>query len=404
MSLSDVTEKVNHLGNAWEHFKRVNDERLSQIEKKGAADPLTVDQLNKINNAMDSQKSRLSRVETTLSRPQFEVKGQRFESEEEMEYKNAFSSYIRRGIDNEIANLELKALTTDTGSGSYGGYLVTPNMQRLISGNLEKNSIMRKICSVQEISTSALDVIDDDDTFGTTWAASETASVSDSTTTTMLKKTIAAHELVAQPQVTQKLIDDSAIDMEEWLAKRLAETFLEAEENAFINGTGSAQPTGILNYSHGTTSSTIEHTTSAESVDGTFTVEELLNLYYSLDEKYINKASFLTSRAMVQKIRTLKDASNDYIWQPGILAGQDDMLLGVPVYQNSFVPAPGDATKSLILGDFSQYQIVDRADVRILRDPFTSKPYVRFYTTKRVGGDVTRTEAFKVLVLGSDGA
>jgi HK97 family phage major capsid protein len=177
---------------------------------------------------------------------------------------------------------------------------------------------------------------------------------------------------------------------------------LAAEENAFINGTGSAQPTGILHYGHGTTTSTIEHITSAETVDGTFTVEELLNLYYSLNEKYINKASFLTSRAMVQKIRTLKDSNGSYIWQPGILAGQDDMLLGIPVYQNSYVPAPGDATKSLILGDFSQYQIVDRTDIRILRDPFTSKPYVRFYTTKRVGGDVVRTEAFKVLVLGSD--
>jgi len=402
MSLSDVTEQVGRLGNAWEHFKKVNDERLSQIEKKGAADPLTVDQLSKINNVMDSQKSRLSRIETALSRPQFEIKGQRFESEEEMEYKNAFSNYIRRGVDNEIANLELKALTTDTGSGSYGGYLVTPNLQRLISGNLEKHSVLRKICAIQEISTSALDIIDDDNTFGTAWAASETASVSDSTTTTMLKKSISAHELVAQPQVTQKLIDDSAIDMEEWLAKRLAETFLETEENAFINGTGSAQPTGILNYSHGTTTSTIEHTTSAETTDGTFTVEELLDLYYSLDEKYVNRASFLTSRAMVQKIRTLKDSSSEYIWQPGILAGQDDMLLGVPVYQNSYVPAPGDATKSLILGDFSQYQIVDRTDIRILRDPFTSKPYVRFYTTKRVGGDVIRTEAFKILVLGSD--
>ncbi|MFC1659742.1 phage major capsid protein [Pseudomonadota bacterium] len=276
MNISEMSDRIDQLGKAWEHFKKINDERIAQIEKKGSSDPLTVNQLQKINDAIDEQKSKLTKIETALSRPNFDSKSNEVEDGEELEYKNAFSNYIRKGVDSGVANIELKALTTDTGSGSYGGYLVTPNMQRIISGNLTKNSVMRKICSVQEISTSSLDIIDDDDTFTTTWAASETTPVSDSATANILKKSIPTHELVAQPQVTQKLIDDSVINIEEWLAKRLSDTLLEAEENVFINGTGSTQPTGILNYNHGTTSSTIEHVTSAETVDGTFTVDELL--------------------------------------------------------------------------------------------------------------------------------
>lgn len=403
MSLSQINDRLNQLGSSWEHFKKVNDERLKQIEQKGYADPLTNEHLSKVNTSIDAQRERLNRIEVALSRPASEAKGFKFESAEDMEHKGAFNSYVRRGIDDKLANLELKSLTTDT-SGSNGGYLVTANMQSLITGNIAANSVMRKICSVQEISSSSLDVIDDDNAFGTAWSASEEATVSDSTNATLSKKAISAYELVAQPKVTQKLIDDGAIDIEAWLAERLAANFLEAEEQAFLTGTGSAQPTGILNYSAGTTSTTIERVVTDNAVDGEFEYDDLMNLYYKLDEKYAKRGSFLMHRSTVQKVRMLKDANNNYIWQPAVLAGQDDMLLGSPVYQSSFMPVPGDSSLSIVFGDFKNYQIVDRTGIRILRDPYTSKPYVRFYTTKRVGGDVVRTDAFKVLQCGTDGA
>lgn len=402
MSLSQINDRLNQLGSSWEHFKKVNDERLSQIEQKGYADPLTNEHLSKVNDSIDSQRERLKRIEVALARPASEAKGFKFESAEEMEHKGAFDSYVRRGIDDKLANLELKSLTTDT-TGSNGGYLVTANMQALITGNIAANSVMRKICSVQEISSSSLDVIDDDNAFGTAWSASEEAVVADSVNATLSKKSISAYELVAQPKVTQKLIDDGAIDIEAWLAERLAANFLEAEEQAFLTGTGSTQPTGILNYSAGTTSTTIERVVADNAVDGAFEYDDLMNLYYKLDEKYAKRGSFLMHRSTVQKVRMLKDANNNYIWQPAVLAGQDDMLLGAPVYQSSFMPVPGDSSLSIIFGDFKNYQIVDRTGIRILRDPYTSKPYVRFYTTKRVGGDVVRTDAFKVLQCGTDG-
>lgn len=403
MSLSQINDRLNQLGSSWEHFKKVNDERLKQVEQKGYADPLTNEHLSKVNDSIDSQRERLKRIEVALARPAVESKGFKFESVENVEHKSAFNSYVRKGIDDKLANLELKSLTTDA-TGSNGGYLVTANMQSLITGNIAANSIMRRICSVQEISSSSLDVIDDDNAFATAWSASEEAVVADSNNATLSKKAISAFELVAQPKVTQKLIDDGAIDIEAWLAERLAANFLEAEEQAFLTGTGSAQPTGILNYSAGTTSTTIERVVADNAVDGAFEYDDLMNLYYKLDEKYAKRGSFLMHRSAVQKVRMLKDANNNYIWQPAVLAGQDDMLLGAPVYQSSFMPVPGDSSLSIVFGDFANYQIVDRTGIRILRDPYTSKPYVRFYTTKRVGGDVVRTDAFKVLQCGTDGA
>jgi len=298
MNLSDLNDKLNQLGNSWDHFKKVNDERLSQIEKKGSSDPLTEEHLQKLNNAIDEQKSKLEKIEVALSRPASETKNFKFNNIGELEYKKAFDQYLRRGVDSNIANLETKnVLNTSTTGDSYGGYLVTPNMQRIITGEVQNSCVMRKICSVQQISTTALDIIDDS-SFATAWN-SEAGTVSDSNASILTKKSIETYDLIAQPRVTQKLIDDSAINIEEWLAYRLAQEFSLAEENAFINGAGSGsnQPVGILNYSAGTTSTTIQRIESSSTTDGDFDEDDVLNLYYALSEKYVNRASFLMSRS-----------------------------------------------------------------------------------------------------------
>ena len=142
----------------------------------------------------------------------------------------------------------------------------------------------------------------------------------------------------------------------------------------------------------------IEAVTSTNSTLS-FDENDILDLYYSLGDKYVNNASFLLPRTAMKQIRMLKDAtSGQYLWNPALLTGTTDTLLGCPIYQSSYMPAVGKGTKSIIFGNFSYYQIVDRIGIRILRDPFTSKPYIRFYTTKRVGGDVINTDAFKGLI------
>lgn len=397
MNLTEISDRIDEIGNAWEHFKSVNDEKLKQIEKKGVADCLVMEELNKINNSLDEQKQKLEQLQISNSRPTFENKGIDFQ--ENLEHKKALNNYLKKGVDAPLANLETKAdLTTATDSSSaYGGYLLTPNMQRIITCELNENCFMRKICSVQTISSSALEIIDDT-SFATSWI-SETGTVSDSNSSVLSKITIKAHELVAQPKVSQKLLDDASINIEEWLAYRLAEQFAQKEEEAFLKGTGDTnnQPTGITNYTSG-----IGITTSTSKTNGGIDAKDIVSLYYSLKEQYVGRASFVMPRSAVSAIRMLKDStSGAYLWQPALLGGKEDTLMGCPVYQSSNMPALSANSLSIIFGDFSFYQIVDRTDIRVLRDPYTSKPYVRFYTTKRVGGDVIRKEAFKMLKCGA---
>lgn len=269
-----------------------------------------------------------------------------------------------------------------------------PNLQKIITENIEENCMMRKLCSIQEISSSSFDVL-----IGSSMEPSwlgENGVVNDTDTSSFVKKTIPTFDLVAQPKVSQKLLDDVAINLEEWLAIRLADDFIGAEENAFINGTGSVnnKPKGILSYVNEANGIT----PSVGTGTGLFSANDILDLYYSLDDKYLNNATFLMSRTVIKEIRKLKDSvSGQYLWNSALLDGQRDTLVGCPVYTSAYMPTLATESNSIILGDFKYYQIVDRIGIRILRDPFTAKPYIRFYTTKRLGGDVVDIKAFKVL-------
>lgn len=399
MSINEITERVNKLGNAWEQFKQVNDARLSDIERKGNADPLYMEHLSKISNVLDHQKHRIDTLETVTQRP-----GQSFEAKYETgapvngEYKKAFCNYLRKGMDAGLEAFESKALSV--GSDPDGGYLVTPAMSANIVKVIAENSPLRELASVETISSDALEIIQDKDEAGAGWT-SETGAVTDSTTPQIAKKTITVHELYAQPKATQKLVDDSAIDIEGWLAEKISEVFYRLENAAFISGSGVGQPRGILTYDAGTDWGEIEQVDSGSS--GAVTADGLVELYYALKEEYARNATFLMNRAVVQSVRLLKESTTDqYLWQPGLAAGAPDTLLGVPVKQAADMPTADTDSLSVAVGDFARaYQIVDRIGIRVLRDPYTEKPFVKFYTTKRVGGDVVNFEAIKIQKLAS---
>jgi HK97 family phage major capsid protein len=250
--VNKIEEKIDFINNAWEHFKEVNNDRLSEIERKGSADPLIdtkLDAINNILNQLEEQKSKVNTLEIAMSRPQGATYVQEFKKEDQ-EYKSAFNNYLRKGIDSELYSLEQKRDLSSSvaDGGSYGGFLLLPSIQKILLDRIEERCVMRKICSVQEISSSALDVLNGSN-MTPSWL-SEVGTVTDTDTSIFSKKTINTFDLVAQPRVTQKLIDDSAINLEEWLTNRLADDFIGAEENAFINGLGASdnQPTGILKY------------------------------------------------------------------------------------------------------------------------------------------------------------
>lgn len=398
MTLSEITNHVSTLGNAWEQFKQVNDQRLSEIERKGNADPLYEEHLHNISAALDNHKRRLDQIETANDRPLLgEVESKGF-SPAQGEYGKAFCNYLRKGMDAGLEAFQSKSLSV--GSDPDGGYLVTPAMSSRIVQAVFETSPLRALASVETISSDALELIDDHDQAAAGWT-SETGAISETSSPTLAKRNIPTHELYAQPKATQKLVDDAAIDIEAWLSGKIADIFARKESTAFISGNGVGQPRGILTYASGTSWGQVEQVNSGSN--GAVTADALINLFYSLKDAYSKRASFLMNRTVVQSVRLLKQATtNQYMWQPGLAAGTPDTLLGVPVHLAADMPAAQTGSLSVAVGDFkSAYQIVDRRGIRILRDPFTEKPFVKFYATKRVGGDVINFDAVKLMKLSA---
>lgn len=396
MSLHDVTDRVNALGNAWEQFKQVNNARLREIEQKGYADSLYTEHLAKISHALDNYKNRLDTIETAYSRPALETEQK--SAAPRSEYTKAFCNYLRKGMDAGLEQMQTKALSA--GSDPDGGYLVTPSMSAKIVSAIFETSPMRQLASIETISTDSLEMIDDHSEAAAGWVA-ESGVISDTATPQIGKHIIQVHGLYAQPKATQKLIDDSAVDIENWLATKIADIFARKENTAFISGDGVNQPRGILTYAAGTSWGQIQQVNSGTS--GAVTADGIINLYYALKDAYARSATFLMNRSILQAVRLLKESTTDqYLWQPGLAAGAPDTLLGVPVMSASDMPVAASASLSIAVGDFkAAYQIVDRQGIQILRDPFTDKPFVKFYTTKRVGGDVVNFEAIKLQKLSA---
>lgn len=397
MTISEITDRVSALGHAWEQFKQVNDNRLREIERKGHSDPLYEEHLGNISVAMDNYKKRLDQIETVYNRPLLGAENEEFKSSEKhSEYGKAFRNYLRKGMDAGLEALQTKALSV--GTDPDGGYLVTSTMSSKIVQAIFETSPMRQICAIETISTDALDLIDDHTALTAGWTAETSARTADTATPLIAKRNIPTHELYAQPKATQKLVDDSAIDVEGWLAGKIADIFGRTQNTAFISGNGVGQPRGILTYAAGTNWGQIQQVNSGTSAQ--VTADALITLFYSLKDAYMRRASFLMNRSTVQQVRLLKTTTNQYLWQPSLVAGSPDTLMGVPVYMASDMPVAAANSLSVAVGDFqAAYQIVDRQGISILRDPFTEKPFIKFYATARVGGDVVNYEAIKLMKL-----
>jgi HK97 family phage major capsid protein len=315
-------------------------------------------------------------------------------------YKKAFDTYMRKG-DHALSVEEVKALSV--GSDPDGGYVVNPDMSGRIVAKIFDTSPMRAYASIQVISTDALEGLFDLNEAGSGWVA-ETGARTETTTPQIGRWRIPTHELYAAPRATQKLLDDGEINMEAWLATKVAEKFARDEATAFVTGNGVNKPRGFLDYPAGTTlPGTIQqHKTG---VDGGFAgagagVDVLLTALYSLKAQYRANASWFMNRNTMSGVRKLKDSDGAYLWVPSVAAGQPATLLGYSVAP-AFEDMPDFTTTdalAIAVGDMREaYQIVDRVGIRTLRDPFTAKPYVEFYTTKRVGGDVVNFEAIKLV-------
>ena len=385
---------------AFEAFKESNDARLADIEKRGG-DVVLEEKVDRINTALSEQKSLIDELTLSAARPVLgETKQQPGRATRER--KASFDRYMRKGDGiAPFGAFEMKAMSA--GSNGDGGYVVPLEIAQTIDRVLAKASPIRALATVQQIggNTYRKPVTTVEAASG--WVG-ETDSRAQTNTPTIAALDFPAMELYAMPAATQTLLDDAQVDIEQWLANEVQIVFAEQEGAAFVNGDGSAKPTGFLNYTTAADASWAWGKIGyiASGADGAFASSDpsdaLINLAYAPKQGYRANGTWVMNRKTEAAIRKFKDGDDNYIWQPGTAIGQPASLLGYPVAEAEDMPDIASNAYSIAFGDFARgYLIVDRVGINVLRDPFSAKPYVLFYTTKRVGGGVQNFEAIKLM-------
>lgn len=384
-------------------FRAENDRRLGELETKGRADPLTQDKVERLNGEVGRLNESIQAIETALARPGT-APGAKARTADQGAHAAAFAAFLRKGIDHELPGLERKAMSVS--SDPDGGYLVTAQMSERIVARLHETSPIRRIAASLTITADAVEGMLDLGEPAAGWVTELEARAETATPQLGLWR-IPVHELYAEPRVSQKLLDDAGFDVEAYLAQKVAEKMGRAENAAFVAGTGVNAPRGFTTYPTAVTVDgirpwgTIQHV--ASGANGAFAASDpadaLISLTYALKAGYRVGASWVMARGTAGEVRKLKDASSgQYLWQPGLAAGSPATLLGYPVVEAEDMPAIANGALAIAFGNFREaYAVVDRQGIRTLRDPYTAKPQVKFYTTKRVGGDVLDFDAVKFL-------
>jgi len=318
-------------------------------------------------------------------------------------HKKAFNAYVRSGDDDGLRGLHLEGKALSTAMNSDGGYLVDPQTSETVKSVLNTTASIRAIATVVNVEATSYDVLVDHTDVGAGWAT-EASIVGESATPQIDRITVQLHELSAMPKASQRLLDDSAFDIEGWLAGRIADKFARAEAGAFINGDGIDKPRGILAHPKVDNDVWVWGNLGyvPTGVSGEVTPDAIVEVVYALGAQYRANASFVMNSKTAGLVRKLKDMDGRFVWSDGLAAGEPARLMGYPVLIAEDMPDAGANAYAIAFGDFNAgYTIAERPDLRILRDPFSAKPHVLFYATKRVGGDVSDFAAIKLLKFGT---
>lgn len=432
---TEIKSLIQAQGKAFEAFKATNDEMIAEQKRLGSTDTLLTDKLNRIDAALNAQGEAKAALEAAQAK-QFEdlekeigrlragasggtpgagaidvktfnahraARGLRTDvsEAEAKEYALQFCEYLRKG--DGTSDAERKAMSV--GSDPDGGYLVTPDISGRIVKKVFETSAMREHADSQTIGTDALEGSKDINEGQAGWVGESDARVVSSTPQVGVWR-IPVHEMYAMPDATQKMLDDANMNIEAWLAAKTGDKMGRMENTAFVVGNGVTQPRGFASYATAATADatrtwgTFEH--KATGVSGDFAAaatqaDVLFDVIHAMKPAYLAGAKFFMPRLVVAKIRKFKEATtNAYMWQPSLAKGEPETLLGYPLAKLEDMAALGANSLSIAFGDMRMtYQIVDRAGVHVIRDPYTAKPFVRFYTSRRVGGDVLNFETLK---------
>ena len=367
----------------FEAYKQANDERLAEIELKSSADALLDEKLRKLDKRIDYLSLKSATPPDGEAAP------------DAREQNTAWSRYLRNGDESGLARLDTKAF--QSASDSQGGFLAPPELDRMIEARLMQASPMRQIATVRQTSAGTFRK---PVSLGVTaeWAT-ETQSRREAFSDGFALLEFPAGELYSMPAATQALLEDAYADIDEWLAEEVETAFSQQESNAFVTGDGVNKPKGILEYP---IVSEASHTWGKiGAVDGDFAQttagDQLIDLIHAPKSQFRANGRFVMNRRTAAAVRKLKDGDGRYIWSPST-NGESATIHGYPVTEIENMPDIADGEPAIAFGDFRRgYLIADRQGARVLRDPFSLKPYVLFYTTKRVGGGVQNFDAIKVM-------
>jgi HK97 family phage major capsid protein len=436
VDIIEIKKVIDQQGEAFEQFKKANDALISakaegkavgDLEAKVAALSASLDKFGELKEAVDKLQLKAARPDfgsdnaaknladevkgfNLTMRSDYQSKGKQIPADLDVktysEYKAGFLK-VMAGNAESLTSEERKAMSA--GSDPDGGYLLPNSTQGTMIKVLFEQSLMRQIATVQTISTGAVEGIVDNNEASAGWV-SELGARSDTSTPQVGKWEIIAHEMYAMPKISQKLLDDASTDVEGWLADKVADKFGRVEGTAFWQGTGVGQPRGLCAYTTAATADssrawgTFEHVMSGASANWhTTQFDPVHTLMGKLKDHFLPNAQFVMRRQVRTNARLLKESTtNRYLWEPGMQVGQPERLMGYPCRVDEYMPTLAADSLSFAFGDFRQaYLIVDRIGVRTLRDPYTAKPYIVFYSTKRTGGGAVNFEAVKFIKFNS---
>jgi len=383
---SDPKTAITALNQAFETFKSKNDEAVGAK----ADDAVVKAELAKLNDAMDGYQKVIDDLNAKIAAG---VNGPVGDMQPtNPEYVKDFKAHMRKG--------DVSAAMS-VGTAAEGGYLAPVEWDRTITNKLKQISPIRANSQVITISGAGFSKVYNDGVIGSGWVG-ETAARPATTTPGLTSLAWNTGEIYANPQITQQMLDDAAVDLEKWLADEVDGEFAIQENIAFLSGNGTNKPDGVLTYVTGAANAAknplgaITGTTVAGAA--AVTTDEIIDLVYSLPSERSMNAKFFMNRTSLGKIRKLKDGQGNYIWQPTYVQGQPSTLQGAPVVEVPGMPNMTTGLVSILFGDMeATYLVIDRVGIRVLRDPFTNKPYVGFYTTKRVGGGVKNPEYMRFI-------
>lgn len=384
----NVTQIVQQLQQAFATFKDEHNRQLADL-KAGINDPLQAGKVEKINEEIANLQAAIDQSNTKMAALEMGGAGGGRQVKDK-EYSDAFQAHMRRGDVQAALN---------KGSAEDGGYTSPVEWDRTITDKLLIVSPMRALCTVQPVGGDGYKKLVN--LRGTTsgWVG-ETDTRPETGTPKLAPQGYSWGEIYANPSATQQMLDDSEINLESWLAGEVDIEFAYQEGKAFVAGDGTKKPRGLLTYAAGGTAlhplGGIE--VIASGAAGAITGDAILDLIYALPETFTGNAKFAMNRNTMLKIRKLKDSDGNYLWQPSLQAGQPSTLGGYAIADIPDMPGVAANALAIAFGDFKRaYKILDRVGVRVLRDPYTNKPYVSFYTTKRVGGGLENPECMKFM-------